>query len=322
MARILIARFHSLGDVILVSGIAHALIEEGNVVDIATRRAFFPVLEGLAVGRLLDPDALRCLREPYDKVVDLQANRTSRRLLDRWSTEVERQNSRSAQRRWTVFWGRRRPRAHIPHVVERYGEAAGLRSHAGALRPRLVVTDGDRRAASGYPLAGGVPREPLIGLAIGGSRAMKRWPEDSFGELERRLRAEGFRTVKFVPPVKGETEPEADDSVVRAPLGALKAVAASCRVIVTNDSGIMHLAVGLGVRVVAIFGSTVREFGFSPLGPHDQIVSRNLSCRPCAPHGARFCWLGHRRCLRDIEAGEVHAAVLAAARDSERGDES
>lgn len=321
MQRVLVARLHSLGDVILSTGIVRALLREGHAVDVVTRQACFPVFEGLGVGRILDPADVSKERTAYDRIVDLQANATSRRLLGHGPATV-RQRSRSAGRRWTVLWGRRPPWPSIPHVVERYAEASGLPWDRLALAPHLAVTEADLREAASFvpPPHGGTHR---VGLAIGASRSMKRWPRQRFDELGRLLRAAGHETLTFLPEAPQATGPGPMDSrnrEVHASLRALKALVSGCRVMVTNDSGIMHLAVGLGVPVAAVFGSTVREFGFTPLGPNDRLIERELACRPCAPHGARFCWLGHKRCLVDVTPEEVFLTVLGLLTDgSARG---
>ncbi len=300
------ARFHSLGDVVLASGLAVRFCAEGNEVEVATAEKFVPLFEGIPLRSILTPDKLR-EAAPYDRVVDLQANATSRRLL-RGLGPIASCRSRSAARRWIVFWGRRPPTPRIPHAVLRYAEAAGVRSlEAADLSPRLVVTEEDRAAAQAHAWAWDRTGRPVVALAPGGSRKMKRWPAERYRGLSRALASEGWESLVFLEPDGTPDRPE--EGIVRASLRAMKGLLARCACLVTNDSGVMHVAVGLGVPVVAIFGSTVREFGFAPLGERDRVIERDLACRPCAPHGARFCWLGGGDCLRSIGAQEVHAVV-------------
>jgi ADP-heptose:LPS heptosyltransferase len=135
---------------------------------------------------------------------------------------------------------------------------------------------------------------------------MKRWPEERFVRLAAALSREGFRVLRFLEP---RAIPEEGGGWVRAPLRPLKGLLSRCAALVTNDSGIMHVGVGLGVPVVAVFGSTSVELGFGPLGPRDRVVERDLACRPCGVHGARFCWQGHATCLRGVGVAEVRAAL-------------
>ncbi len=85
-----------------------------------------------------------------------------------------------------------------------------------------------------------------------------------------------------------------------------------CRVIVTNDSGLMHIAAARRRRIVAIFGSTVRQFGFYPPADRSIVVEEHgLECRPCTPIGRASCPRGHFRCMQDITPGRVSAAASA-----------
>ncbi len=79
---------------------------------------------------------------------------------------------------------------------------------------------------------------------------------------------------------------------------------------VGNDSVALHLAGSLGRPVVAIFGPTAPVFGFGPTGADDIVVEHlSLACRPCSIHGPPSCPLGHHRCMRDLDVGQVREAV-------------
>jgi len=315
--RILLARFHSLGDVILATGVAQRLVADGNNLDVVTSERLLPIFEGLPIAHLRTPAELPGAGR-FDLVIDLQANTTSRRAL-RGLGPARACRTRPFARRWMVFWGRRRPLPVLPHVVERYAEAAGCpEADPAGLAPRVKVTDRDLDEARAFPrsmetTAGG----DCIGLAVGGSRRMKRWPEDRYRRLAESLASHGVASLRFLEPIDGGHGEET--GAVRAPLRPLKAILARCRALVTNDSGVMHLAVGLGIPVIAVFGSTVPEFGFAPLGPLDRVIDRDLACRPCAVHGARFCWLGHGRCLRAIGVDEVLQEALTLVRRGRGG---
>ncbi len=287
--------------------------------EVATAWRYRPVFDGLPLGAVWDPETLANAGR-FERVIDLQANATSRRLLEGHGP-VLRQHSRALARRWTVYWGVRAPRAKIPHVVERYAEAAGIGGGSPAeLAPRVRVTEEDAAAARGLSRAWEASGQLCVGIAEGASRRMKKWPADRFARLVADLESRGIRTLRFLEPeegVEGDREVASAEEygggrmAVHASLPALKALLGRCRAVVTNDSGVMHLAVGLRVPAVAIFGSTVLDFGFGPLGPRDRVHQRELACRPCAVHGARFCWMGHGRCLAGIAPQDVAESILA-----------
>jgi len=88
---------------------------------------------------------------------------------------------------------------------------------------------------------------------------------------------------------------------------------AQCRATVTNDSGLLHLSEAVGTPVVAMFGPTVRAFGYAPLLPHSRLLEVELECRPCSRTGSRPCHRGDLACLESIapSAGiDALAAIL------------
>jgi lipopolysaccharide heptosyltransferase II len=92
-------------------------------------------------------------------------------------------------------------------------------------------------------------------------------------------------------------------------LEELVSVISYCKILITNDSGPMHIASALGVRIIAIFGPTTPKFGFAPYGKDNIILEKQLSCRPCSLHGSKPCKYKHYKCLNEIKPKEVISAV-------------
>jgi len=80
-------------------------------------------------------------------------------------------------------------------------------------------------------------------------------------------------------------------------------------VVITNDSGPMHIAAALSKPQVAIFGATHTRLGFRPLNDKAIIVQADLPCRPCSLHGGEKCTRGQLKCMYDIHSKEVFEAV-------------
>ena len=70
----------------------------------------------------------------------------------------------------------------------------------------------------------------------------------------------------------------------------------------------------VGTPVVALFGPTVREFGYFPLLPTSRVLQSDLACRPCSRNGKRACHRGDLACLVGIAPGAVSAAAAAVLR--------
>jgi lipopolysaccharide heptosyltransferase II len=153
-----------------------------------------------------------------------------------------------------------------------------------------------------------------VGLAPGARHFTKRWPIERWCELAKKLIS---RTEVNIMVLGDESEKQFGDEVVNA-IGSrgwniagrfdmMESAAAlsHCQAIITNDSGILHIAAARNVPVVAIFGPTVRAFGFYPFRVPYRIVERSLSCRPCSTKGSSRCPLKHFRCMLDITAQDV-----------------
>jgi len=82
------------------------------------------------------------------------------------------------------------------------------------------------------------------------------------------------------------------------------------KLIICNDSGILHLAEAFGKKVVSLFGSTVKEFGFYPQMKSTVIFENNLlKCRPCSHIGKNYCPRKHFKCMEDISNAKVISEI-------------
>lgn len=159
----------------------------------------------------------------------------------------------------------------------------------------------------------------LICIAPGSVWATKRWLKERFAELVKLLIKDGF----VVALVGGREDFELCEEIKNmsssenvfnfcGKLSLLQSAELLRRsiLLVSNDSAPMHIAVAMRTPVVAIFGSTIPEFGFYPYGERDKIVQvENLYCRPCGIHGRKKCPEGHFKCMKLIETEKVYSAV-------------
>jgi lipopolysaccharide heptosyltransferase II len=99
-----------------------------------------------------------------------------------------------------------------------------------------------------------------------------------------------------------------ENLVGKTSLNELIARLKQCRLLLTNDTGTMHLAAALGVPTVSIFGSTC-PVATGPLGPRHVVIRHQ---QPCAPCFDRECRYGHYDCMTKISVDEVSQAVLRA----------
>ncbi len=156
---------------------------------------------------------------------------------------------------------------------------------------------------------------PIVALAPGAVGPSKRWPKESYAAMARRLLADGFAVwVLGGPDEKALAGEIVGDSQARDLTGhdlrdAILALACAAAV-VSNDSGLLHVAAALGTPAIGIFGPT-SPWHWAPLNPLAATIetTSELSCRPCHKP---VCRLGHHRCMRDIAPEQVLAATRAA----------
>ncbi len=154
-------------------------------------------------------------------------------------------------------------------------------------------------------------------LCPGARHFTKRWPADYWKELAVRFQGDS-RVVLLGGSMDTEVCAEiADGTSVVNLCGMLSltestAMLSHASVVVTNDSYLMHAANALGRKLVAIFGSSVREFGFFPYGVENRVMEvKGLTCRPCSHVGLESCPRGHFKCMKDMRPPAVEEAILS-----------
>jgi heptosyltransferase-2 len=321
---ILLVRFSSIGDVVLTTPLVRALKKRHPeaALTFVTKRALVPLVSDnphLTRVVALEPDEpvrhlarrLRPLAPTHG--LDLHGSLRSRllRLLvpGQWSGYRKRKLARGWLISTKLDWY-----GASPPVPERYFEAArhlDVRPDGGP--PEFAIGPQPRARVDEWITSEGLGAAPLAVLAPGAAHATKRWSPSQWAALAGRLAARGL-----VPVIVGG----AADRGVATQIGGVRSVAGTfslqetgallsrARVVVSGDTGVMHMATGVGTPVVALFGPTVRQFGFMPYGARAEVLERELDCRPCSAMGSNRCPMGHHRCLADITPLDVDAAAL------------
>jgi len=202
--------------------------------------------------------------------------------------------------------------------------------------PYIYLTDNERewarnivRAIGNSPLRQALPTHPqfLIGINPGATYgSAKRWLPERFAELISGIINELNGNVvifgsqseigivdEIISLVGAIRESPLQHTHIlnmagKTNLRELAALTAECDAFITNDSGPMHMASALFVPVVAMFGSTDKSVT-GPFGEGHQIITKNLPCSPCLE---RECPEGHLKCMTEIAAEDVFAALKKA----------
>ena len=337
MLCVLLVRFSSIGDILLTTPLVRALARrhpEAKLVYV-TKRAMAPLVADnphLTDVVTLEPGEpirhlarrLRALAPTHGLDLHGSVRSAGLRLLVRcrWSGYRKRKLARAlliATKLDTY------PRDAPGPVAERYFEAArdlDTRPDGGA--PEFCLGPGATDRVAQWLAERGLSGVRLAALAPGAAHATKRWPVAHWSALAERLGAAGYRPVVVGGPEDrglaqqlvgeggggggGEGNPVAS-AAGEFSLQETGALLARAQVVVSGDTGVMHMATGVGTPVVALFGPTVGRFGFLPYRAPAAVLERALDCRPCSATGTATCPLGHHRCLTEITPEEVAATV-------------
>ncbi len=157
---------------------------------------------------------------------------------------------------------------------------------------------------------------PIIGLNPGAAYGpAKRWPAAKYAELAAGLAAETDGLILVFgteadQKAAGEISAAAGDNVLdltgKTSLAMAMACIDRCRVFVTNDSGLMHVAAALNTPLVAVFGST-DHIATGPYSEQATVIRQSLDCSPCMK---THCPKDHFQCMEQITVDEVAAAAL------------
>lgn len=326
--KILVIRFSSIGDIVLTTPVLRRLHETfaDAAIDFCIKSAFLPLLQGSPyINRLYTPEA-----PPgghYDMIVDLQNNFRSRSLMRQLDkAKVYRYRKQNWRKLLLVRTGLNLYRSQ-DSVVDRYMEPLtelGVNSDASGCE--LWPGWDDRKYASSLVVDG----KPVLGVCFGANHLTKRYPPQKFAAVIESLLS-GFQLQVFLlggledhlqaDEILGLLSPQAASSVNnlagKCSLMESAAVLDACDAVLTNDTGLMHIAAAFRKELFVLFGSSVAEFGFLPYNtPCSLFEVSGLACRPCSHIGRNSCPKGHFRCMRDIPEQLVADKIMHYLRES------
>ncbi|WP_025209818.1 glycosyltransferase family 9 protein [Hippea sp. KM1] len=317
--RFLIIRFSSLGDIIQTTALAYTLkkLYPPSRIIYATRPEFEDLLksqpyidEVYSLNSNISQLAERI--KDVDCILDLHKNPKSIALSSLLKTRcIKRVNKHTLYRRALVY-KIRHPllRRKTKDNIEDQLALLNIKDN-GLIKPKLIIQPNKQDNA--------------VGMAVGAKWETKMWPKEHFRRLIELIMEKTDKSVYLFG--SKEEEPIADfitdgfGKRVKSFVGKLTIYQTiqqmtSCSVFVSNDSALMHAAVALDIPLVAIFGPTVKGFGFFPRGK-SIVLQKELSCRPCSLHGSNSCPKGDLECMMSILPNEVFEAILRLEHDKE-----
>jgi heptosyltransferase-2 len=334
-------RLSSIGDIILTSPLLRVLraaIGPKARLDFVVRKEFAEIVRSnhhLSVVHEYDPSTgwkgLRELnaslrREHYDLAVDLHDSLRTKYLRSCCGAKKTTVVNKRQRERWLLIHRKKNIYKGIIPVPLRYIETLsdyGIKDDGRGLE--LFIPDAVHFSVSGRMAAARLNRfDAVIGMCPGAKHFTKRWQREKYAALGVQFaRERGAKILLFGGPAEKDDCAFVADAIAQeagaacvedysGQMSLLETASAFdfCDVVVTNDSGLMHCAAARQKKIVVLFGSTVREFGFGPFGTDAAVIERTgLECRPCTHIGRASCPLGHFKCMKDISVDEVAESV-------------
>lgn len=203
-------------------------------------------------------------------------------------------------------------KATLPRTVDRF-VALALDAKASLPssipNPRLIANKAQAESAL-ERLGEQLPQKPVLGLCPGAEFGeAKRWPAEYYAEVANYALEKGwevwlFGSEKDVPvttTINAFTQNRCLDLGGRTSLGEAIDLMSLTHTVVSNDSGLMHVAAALGKKVIAIYGSSDPHHT-PPMSDTAVIEYLGLECSPCFK---RECPLGHLNCLRQLQSKAI-----------------
>jgi len=233
-----------------------------------------------------------------------------------WFAGIPRRRGFRGEARWGLLNDLRRLDGQaLPQMAQRFA-ALGIAADAGLPDPlpNPVLQSSDAGRMQLLTRLGLETPQPVVAFCPGAEYGpAKRWPETHYAALARMLAARGC-AVWLVGSPRDHAVAETITQLAggncinlcgRTDIAEAADLLAAAKLVVTNDSGLMHVAAAVGRPVVALYGSSSPEFT-PPLGEDTRILSLGLDCSPCFE---RNCPLGHLRCLKELSPERVFAAI-------------
>ncbi|MCF8369241.1 MAG: glycosyltransferase family 9 protein [Bacteroidales bacterium] len=320
MKKLLIIRFSSIGDIVLTTPVVRCLKKQLPDVEIhfLTKKQFVPVLEAnpyidkiYSIQEEISEVIDDLKNENYDHIVDLHKNFRSKGVILRLRKPSTSFNKINIQK-WLIV---NLKINHLPkvHIVDRYFQAVeklGIRNEQLGLD--YFIPEVDEVDLKSLPES---HQQGYVGWVIGGKHSTKIYPEEKVIEACKKTSQPILLLGGREDEPKGERIRKAVGNAVFNACGKYNINQSASLVrqaskIITNDTGLMHIAAAFKKEIISLWGNTIPEFGMYPYMPGQENNShilevKKLSCRPCSKIGYEKCPKGHFKCMNDINLSDL-----------------
>ena len=316
--KILIIRFSSIGDVVLTSPVIRCLKDQIENLEIhyVTKQSYACILLSnphIKKVHVFDdnfPELFHELkREKFDLIIDLHHNFRSGRIKRRIKAKSFSVNKLNWKKMLLIHFKIN----HLPakHIVDRYLETVSslkVKNDGLGLDYFISVNDEFKNSELPAPFQNG-----YLAFVIAGTYKTKKLPSEKVLEICNKISFPvillgGKKEYDEGEWILSQSKGNILNYAGKISLNRSASLVRDAKVVLTNDTGLMHIAAAFKKKILSFWGNTVPAFGMFPYlpDPHSGIIEiEGLKCRPCSKLGFQKCPKKHFKCMKDVNVDEV-----------------
>ena len=318
--KFLIIRFSSIGDIVLTTPVVRCLKKQlpDSEIHFLTKQSFGTIVENnpyIDKVHLLthswETVVHELKQENYDYIIDLHHNLRTLRLKKDLGIKSFPFNKLNIQK-W-IYTNLKWNMMPDVHIVDRYVktvESFDIKNDGEGLD--YFIPGKDEVKQSDIPVSHHLG---YIGLVIGAAHNTKKLPVEKLKELCSKIDHPiillgGKEDNEIAKQIASEDPIKVYNACGKFNLNESADLVRKSKLIITHDTGLMHIAAAFKKKIISVWGNTVPEFGMYPYYGKDQIPNskfeiKGLRCRPCSKIGYTKCPRGHFKCMRQISMDAV-----------------
>lgn len=330
--KILIIRFSSLGDIILLSCVFREIQEKFSKTNITfmTSSEFATVYsENPHISKIYSFNRKQSFTEifrarkflqvqKFDLIIDAHCSLRSR-LLCFWKSGKRVTMSKRVWSRYSQIYWKRKPKKIVNQRdsylqwMRKYKKIEDINN-----KSEFFLCERAKRNITIIFHSYLLQQSSLVIIAMGAKYFNKCWPAACWYSLVKKLKEARLQVVlmgtesdrKIVPNYKRVAAECSLDLTGKLSLQESAALLSKSLLLVCSDSAPLHLAEAVGTPVVAIFGPTTAGFGFAPFLENSHLLEVDLPCKPCSAHGKKKCSNKlEKECMKLVGVKDVWTAV-------------
>jgi len=317
LVKFLIIRFSSIGDIVLTTPVIRIIKTQINNSEIhyLTKKENSLILEGnnyIDKLHLYNKDTYNniieeLIDEQFDFIIDLHKNLRTHKLKSKLKVPDFSFNKLN-YKKWLLVNFKINKLPNI-HIVDRYLETVSVfdifNDNKGL---DYFIPEKDVLKIDGITQS-----EKFVAIVIGAKHFTKRMPNEKLIQLINKIEQKivllgGKEDVENAKIIQDSVKKEVYNFCGVISLNQSASIIQQSSIVITHDTGLMHIASAFKKIVISIWGNTVPEFGMYPYLPNEKskiFQVENLKCRPCSKIGFKNCPKKHFKCMEQINIDEI-----------------